>query len=872
MSNFSAQSAFPRRPGFGVAGRPLQVRTNFFPILSLPGQNIHHYSVTIEPECNPRTQRRLYALWEELNAKGILKDTRPVFDGRGNVYAPRALMFKGGSAKFALELADEEGEDGTARNLRPLGRPTRKPRKFKVTIEKIGEINMNRLHLFLEGRSTDVPTDAINALDILLRHRPSMMYTTVGRCFYTPEGSALIANGAELWQGFHQAVRPSQNKMLLNLDVSAAAFFEPGPLIDVVAKLMGRSRPEDVRAAFSERDRFRLEKALKNIKVTTTHRGEGRRRWKISRITATTADRTFFTASEAAGGGEESVSSYFQARYGITLRFEHFPCLVVGDPKKNIYLPMEVCRVVSGQRILRKLNEKQTADMIRFTCQPPHVRSNKVSNGFNLLLTQDNEYLQDFNVSIGREMATVNARILPTPTLSYHPLSREVTIAPREGSWNLRDKRVAQGAVLHSWSVVVFGSEREIGTYSVQKFLRELISTCRDTGMDIRQLQPPIRHANPMGNVEAILKAAYMDAGTASNSKPELILIMLPTTGVTLYAEIKRIADTVIGIPTQCMQAKHITAAKKQYCANVCLKLNVKLGGMNCYLANKQLPFISDKPSIVFGADITHPAPGDHNRPSIAAVVASVDAQCSRYAAAIRIQKGRHECILDLTGAAVELLRTFYQFCGSKPHRILFYRDGVSESQFAPIARAEVAALRRACNQLEEGYNPQITFVIVQKRHHARFFPLKKADADKSGNVMPGTVVEAGITHPSEFDFYLASHPGLQGTSKPTHYHVLHDENSFTSDGLQELTYRLCYLYCRATRAVSVVPPAYYAHLVAARARYHFQDAMHEDMPPPPPLPGQVELEPGELDLSLEAMTKSFGHVKSDLAKVMYFM
>jgi len=73
----------------------------------------------------------------------------------------------------------------------------------------------------------------------------------------------------------------------------------------------------------------------------------------------------------------------------------------------------------------------------------------------------------------------------------------------------------------------------------------------------------------------------------------------------------------------------------------------------------------------------------------------------------------------------------------------------------------------------------------------------------------------------SEFDFYLCSHPGLQGTSKPTHYHVLFDENNFLPDSLQEFTYRLCYLYCRATRSVSVCPPAYYAHLVAARARFH---------------------------------------------------
>jgi eukaryotic translation initiation factor 2C len=33
----------------------------------------------------------------------------------------------------------------------------------------------------------------------------------------------------------------------------------------------------------------------------------------------------------------------------------------------------------------------------------------------------------------------------------------------------------------------------------------------------------------------------------------------------------------------------------------------------------------------------------------------------------------------------------------------------------------------------------------------------------------------------------------LQGTSRPTHYHVLHDENHFSADALQMLTNSLCY-------------------------------------------------------------------------------
>ncbi len=69
--------------------------------------------------------------------------------------------------------------------------------------------------------------------------------------------------------------------------------------------------------------------------------------------------------------------------------------------------------------------------------------------------------------------------------------------------------------------------------------------------------------------------------------------------------------------------------------------------------------------------------------------------------------------------------------------------------------------------------------------------------------------------------FYLMR---TQGTSRPSHYHVLWDDNEFTADQLQCLTYQLCHTYVRCTRSVSYPAPAYYAHLVAFRARYHLQD------------------------------------------------
>jgi eukaryotic translation initiation factor 2C len=169
-----------------------------------------------------------------------------------------------------------------------------------------------------------------------------------------------------------------------------------------------------------------------------------------------------------------------------------------------------------------------------------------------------------------------------------------------------------------------------------------------------------------------------------------------------------------------------------------------------------------------------------------------------------------------------ELLISFRRATGQKPLRIIFYRDGVSEGQFYQVLLYELDAIRKACASLEPDYQPPVTFVVVQKRHHTRLFACNHNDSrsiDRSGNILPGTVVDSKICHPTEFDFYLCSHAGIQGTSRPAHYHVLWDENKFSADGLQSLTNNLCYTYARCTRSVSIVPPAYYAHLAAFRAR-----------------------------------------------------
>ena len=95
--------------------------------------------------------------------------------------------------------------------------------------------------------------------------------------------------------------------------------------------------------------------------------------------------------------------------------------------------------------------------------------------------------------------------------------------------------------------------------------------------------------------------------------------------------------------------------------------------------------------------------------------------------------------------------------------------------------------------------------IVASKRHHIRFFPKERSPAaDKNMNPCPGVLVEKDVTHPFEYDFYLNSHSAIQGTARPTHYHVLMDEANIPPNELQNMIYEHCYQYMRSTTPVSL--------------------------------------------------------------------
>ncbi|KAI9194708.1 hypothetical protein LWI28_008483 [Acer negundo] len=785
--------------------------------------------VSITPEItSKKVNRDVVSELTRLYRVSHLGKRMPAYDGRKSLYTAGPLPFE--SKEFVVKLDQDSGAQSSTTSKR-------KERKFNVTIKLASKPDLYALQQFLRSRHLDAPYEVIQVLDIVLRASPSEKYLPVGRSFFSPDLGPMgqLGDGIEYWRGFYQSLRPTQMGLSFNIDVSARGFYEPILVSDFVSKYINGN----ISTPLSDHDRMKVRRTFKGLKVVMTHMDYAKS-YKITGISSQPLKQLMFTLEDKVT--KASVVQYFRDKYQIGLKYTSLPALQAGSDANPIYLPMELSMIVEGQRYTKRLNERQVTALLKATCQRPHERESNIkmmvlSNDYN----GDKLANEEFGIHVGAELASVDARVLPPPMLNYHASGKEAKVNPSLGQWNMINKKMINGGRVDFWTCVCFSTR--VNRDLPFQFCGELVNMCNSKGM-VFNPNPviPIFSAGP-NQIEKALTDIHTrstaEIARRGGKQLQLLIIILPdATGS--YGRIKRVCETELGIVSQCCQPRQASKLSKQYFENVALKINVKVGGRNTVLNDavmRRIPHVSDSPTIIIGADVTHPQPGEDSSPSIAAVVASMDwPEVTKYRGLVSAQTHRDEIIKDLYtstqdaqrgvvhgGMIRDLLRAFRMSTGHKPHKIIFYRDGVSEGQFNQVLLHEVEAIRQACSSLEPNYVPPITFIVVQKRHHTRLFPSDRSMTDRSGNIQPGTVVDTKICHPTEFDFYLNSHAGIQGTSRPTHYHVLFDENRFTADELQMLTNNLCYTYARCTRSVSIVPPAYYAHLAAYRARYYIE-------------------------------------------------
>ncbi|KAI9780847.1 MAG: hypothetical protein M1839_006474 [Geoglossum umbratile] len=568
-----------------------------------------------------------------------------------------------------------------------------------------------------------------------------------------------------------------------------------------------------------------------------------------------------------------SVFDHFRRFHNKTIKNIDLPVVNVGNRQNPSYLPAEVCIVVTGQPSNTKLSPGQTAGMIEFAVRKAAQNARSITtNGASVLgvRPQLNATLQNFNLSVTPRLIAVPGRVLMGPAVQYKGPRNANT---QFGSWNMRDIQFTRGTNVPSWTYlsIIFRSQND-AWYGDYNRLKATIDDFRRTlsGTGVAGADPFLPGLSVQVSQDGSDHDAVIDDALGRLVKHErnlkLLLVILPKPITGLYNRVKFVGDVKLGIHTICVVGSKFAKNNVQYFANVALKFNLKLGGVNQSLEPSKLGIISEGKTMVVGIDVTHPSPGSASTaPSVAGIVASIDARLGQWPADIRIQASRQEMVSGLD----ELLTLRLKYWRAKnnrfPDNLLVYRDGVSEGQYNLVLEQELPLLRKACAQLYPPVDtkkglPNITIIVVGKRHHTRFYPTSEENADNSSNPKNGTVVDRGVTEPRNWDFFLQAHTALKGTARPAHYFIIIDEifhkqkvkppfqNS--ADVLEDLTHNMCYLFGRATKAVSVCPPAYYADLVCERARCYLSgvfDATPMATPAASVVGGEREVDPGDV-------------------------
>ncbi|XP_030546668.1 protein argonaute 7 [Rhodamnia argentea] len=826
--------AIARRPDSGgVDGPVIPLLANHFLVRFDQAQRIYHYNVEITPS-PPREVARAIKRQLVKENSAILSGALPAFDGRKNLFSP--VEFQNDRLDFFISLPIP-----TSKSMLPFSDPEGKRPKhklFRINMKLVSKLHGKGLSSYLSKEEDDwvpLPQDYLHALDVVLRESPAEKCIPVGRSMYSSStgGSKEIGGGAVGVRGFFQSLRPTQQGLSLNVDFSVTAFHESIGVIPFLERRLEFLRDLSQRKtrSLTVEERKEVEKALKNIRIFVCHR-ETVQRYRVYGLTEAPTENLWFVDRD---GENLKLVSYFKNHYNYDIEFRYLPCLQTSR-SKPCYLPMELCVICEGQKFLGKLSDDQTARILKMGCQRPKERKaiiNGVMRG-PVGPTSGNQE-REFNLQISREMTRVNGRILQPPKLKLgeHGHIRNLVPSRPDRQWNLMDSHVFEGIRIEKWGLISFGGTPDQKS-SISKFIMQLSQRCEQLGIYLCKnpvITPQFEPNHVLNNV-VLLESKLKKIQKAADNNLRLLLCVMEKKHKG-YADLKRIAETTIGVVSQCCLYPNLGKLNSQFLANLALKINAKVGGCTVALYNSfpsQIPRLlhQNEPVIFMGADVTHPHPLDDSSPSVAAVVGSINwPAANRYASRMRSQTHRQEIIQDLGDMAGELLDDFRLEVKELPRRIIFFRDGVSETQFHKVLKEELLAIKKGCARFP-GYRPTITFVVVQKRHHTRLFP---DDADVPStkgqvfeeNIPPGTVVDTVITHPREFDFYLCSHSGVKGTSRPAHYHVLVDENEFTSDELQKLVYNLCYTFARCTKPVSLVPPAYYAHLAAYRGRLYLE-------------------------------------------------
>ncbi|KAK1757283.1 Piwi domain-containing protein [Echria macrotheca] len=826
---------FPARPGFNTTGQTIKVAVNQFRVTNFANMDVTLYDVNVSPE--PKGSIVWKKIWETAEVKNRLNACKHpwIYDGKS-----LAWSLNKEEIKIKVDLGVEKGSPGKEKDM------------FLLHVRPSKTIRMEALRAYLANKASwDTSVlECMNFLDHLVRQGPSERFKLIKRSLFSQTARATrLSDLTEAVRGTYSAIRMTETVnsgglgLAINVDVSNQAFFIGQPMVQVldcfIRSLGGKFRGGLAEARThllpaitpkGEVMRSELFKALRRLhklRFSLTHI-KGDVSYVISEFEfgtqygkdgANAKTVEFMQRKEDGTEKKISIYDYYMEKYRLKLKYPWLPLI---KTSRGNFFPIELCEVKRLTPYPFKLDPTQTASMIKFAVQRPRFRKEHIMEGVADLGWAQDKYLRAFGVTISPQMPMVQAKLLKNPELAF--AGGQKKNPGNAGRWDIRGVRfsVPNPQPLKSWAFVSIGGA--VDAAALTNFAKAFTNTYRTHGGNIAGPPKILNYTGTVSLPDAVHKA-YQETGSAFKLAPQIIFFVVPMgTSWTsaMYERLKKNADCRFGVVSQVILAKNAQKCDPQLLSNVAMKVNAKLGGQTYRLGH--WPATGSQfsvPTCMIGVDVSHAGPGSE-KPSVASMCLSMDKNACYYTAAVQTNGWRVEVLTpeNVRSMLGPMVTRWRQINKTVPQHVFYFRDGVAEGQFAHVLEYELHNIKRVFKEAC-GTVPKFTVIVATKRHHIRFFPER---GDKNDNPLPGTLVEREVTHPFHYDFYLNSHLAIQGTARPVHYNVIHDEVGMKVDALQNLIYHQCYTYCRSTTAVSLHPAVYYAHLASNRARAHEAD------------------------------------------------
>lgn len=746
---FSLLSA-PKKPAGGVGTR-IEVLTNMVSI-KLPAAPKFQYQVVIVPEMELK-KRRKYLI--RLIAEKEFPTIRSLFDGENILYLDEKPSNKD-ELSFTVNITETGGEEKPYTATFKLTRTAATSRLDK------GAVAFFSTHF--KQAVSNLPNRQLVGRDYFdFQHKVEV-----------PEHNCILVPGVDM------TVYITESGPLLNADMMFKHIRTDSIFTLLRRDYMSRGTPNEI-----------TEKQFVN-KIAIRNYGD-RRSFFIDRIRWDLSPMSTFNSKE----GRVTYVEYFRKHYNIDNSDLDKPQPLLesisrtkrdkdGNPEVNYFVPA-LCQLTGATDDMKK-DFRRGRELIKITALPPAERCEKLCQYFRTCNSNEGfrSGLAKWGIEVNDKLSSIPGRRLPAPALKNG--AGPIAINPERQSWDVKfEWPMFRVGTFSKWAVVMHGQSPPT---------REFVDILRNRmgpSLRINFTEPRVfivGGTRPDDYVRLLQKDVVP-------ANPDFIMCVLPRKAEAPYRRVKDYLCTEAGIVSQFVTEDNISRDALTKSTKIAVQMNVKAGGAPWALDAKFLV-----PTMVIGLDIHHGGDVEHKGGSVAAFVASVDRDVSKFYSRTFVMKPKEGVFIPMPGQptleqlTAAALDAFHKANGIWPQFVLVYRDGGSEGQIHHLVHHEVGEIKKGLQSRPECAGKcKLAFFSVLKGIRTRLFHKEDGAGRGVANPPPGTVVDAQITSHLMSEFFLVCQHVNQGSATPTKYQSLFDDTPASMDNFEAWAFNLSHNY-----------------------------------------------------------------------------